>query len=130
MAEIPSTEPTEFVPPPLRTELLWVALDFDGTVCESTWSPDNPNAVPGPPIQANLDKLTSLLQREPHLKIIIHTSRSWADQELIEKYLLHYNIPFSRIVCGKLLAKYYIDDRAVSAYDPDWCKDPRYAQQG
>lgn len=120
------TEHPPFVAPPQRTELLWIALDFDGTICESTWSPQDPYAKPGEPIWANIAKLDYLRKREPFLRVVIHTSRSWADYELIETYLTHYKIDFSRIVCGKILAKYYIDDRAVSAFDDDWCKDPRY----
>lgn len=99
----------EFVPPTQLDRLGWLAVDFDGTLCESTWSPDNPHAQPGPPIQENVDELRRCV--ELGWKITIHTSRGWADYNIIEAWLNHYDVPFRRIVCGKLLAHRYIDDR-------------------
>lgn len=105
-------------PPPQREELIWAAVDFDGTIAYSTWSADNPTALPGDPIPENVHKLWQLAN--DGYKIIVHTSRSWADYELIEAYMIKHGLPFSRIICGKLLAKVYIDDRAVHADDDDW----------
>jgi len=61
---------TDFVPPPPRSELLWDAVDFDGTLAHGTWSIDNPNAVPGPPIWLNVTKLHRLV--DAGRKIVIH----------------------------------------------------------
>ena len=105
-------------PPPQREDLIWCAIDFDGTIAYSTWSPEDPLALPGEPIERNIRKLRQLV--EAGYKIVVHTSRSWCDYELIEAYLNLHHIPFSRIVCGKLLARVYVDDRAVHADDPDW----------
>lgn len=101
-----------FEPPAQLAELIWAAVDFDGTVCESTWSPENPNATPGPPIKETVDEMWRIKQ-EKGMKIVIHTSRSWADYNIIEAYLNFHGIPFDRIVCGKLLARIYVDDRNV-----------------
>ena len=109
---------TGFVPPPPRSELLWDAVDFDGTLAHGTWSIDNPNAAPGEPIWANVTKLLELVLAGR--KIVIHTARPSSDYELIESWLNHYKIPFDRIVTGKLLAARYIDDRAVQADDESW----------
>lgn len=98
-----------FVPPAQRDKLIWLAVDFDGTIAESTWSPENPNAVPGPPIEHSVSEINRCVAEG--WKIAIHTSRSWAGYELIEKYMIDHNIPFHKIICGKLLAHRYIDDR-------------------
>lgn len=108
----------EFIPPPPRGELLWDAVDFDGTLSQGTWSVDNPTAVPGPPILENVIKLWELV--DAGRKIAIHTARPSSDYELIEKWLLHYRVPFNRIITGKLLAARYIDDRAVPADAESW----------
>lgn len=113
------TSPLEqFQPPPPRDELLWDAVDFDGTLATGTWSIENPTAVPGPPILDNVRKLDQL--RAAGRKIIIHTARPSSDYELIESWLMFWGIPFDRIVTGKLLAARYIDDRAVPADAESW----------
>lgn len=105
-------------PPKQREELIWCAVDFDGTIARSTWSVEDPTALPGGPLPGVQEKLSEL--REGGLKIVIHTSRSWADHELIEKYMIHHELPFDRIICGKLLAAVYIDDRARHSTEEDW----------
>lgn len=104
--------------PEPRGELLWVAVDLDGTLAESVWTPENPTSEIGPPIESGVAKARDLHARG--WKIVIHTARHWTDYENIEVWANFYGIPFSRIICGKLLAAAYIDDRAVDAEDPDW----------
>lgn len=108
----------EFTPPPIRDDLLWYAIDLDKTLATGTWSIDNPHSIPGPPIQENVEKLKDVIRRG--YKVAIHTSRGWADYELIEKWMNHYDIPFDKIICGKLLAFRYVDDRAVNADEESW----------
>lgn len=107
-----------FVPPAPRSDLLWYAVDFDGTIARSMWSIDNPTAVPGEPIWENAHKLLDLY--EAGKKIAVHTARPSSDYELIEAYMNHWALPFHQIVTGKLLAFRYIDDRAVNADAPSW----------
>lgn len=106
-----------------RSELLWAAVDFDGTLTESVWTPEDPVATPGPP------KLSSLVKvRDLHLagyKIVVHTARPWADYEIIEQWLVRHRVPFKGIVCGKLLAAVYIDDRAIHV-DDNWLLQANY----
>lgn len=101
---------SNFVPPPQRAHLKWAAVDFDGTIAESNWSPDNPNATPGNLIEATAEEMERIIKDED-MKNVVHTSRGWADYEIIEKYLRHHGVPFHKIVCGKLLARVYVDDR-------------------
>jgi hypothetical protein len=103
---------------PLRTKLMWVGVDLDGTLAEALWTPDNPTSEIGDPLWDNVNKVRKLV--EDGYKIIIHTSRGWTDYQVIEQWLLHYNIPFKEIQCGKPLYAAYIDDRAIDALDPDW----------
>lgn len=104
--------------PPPRQNLLWAAVDFDGTLAEGIWTPENPTNVPGAPIRSSLDKLQYLV-REGY-KIVIHTARPWSDYEMIEYWLEHYGVPWNKIVCGKLLAHIYIDDRACHVTESLW----------
>ena len=99
-----------------RTRLIWAAIDLDGTLAESVW----PDPGIGDPIKDNVEKLVQLY--DEGYKVIIHTSRSWEAYELIESWLAHHDLLkyVSRIVCGKVLAAVYVDDRAVHAEDIDW----------
>lgn len=105
-------------PPAQRENLLWAAVDFDNTIATSTWSAAEPNALPGEPLWDNITKLDEL--RSAGYKIVVHSSRPWSDYELLESYLQHHHILFDKIVCGKLLAAIYVDDRALNASALDW----------
>lgn len=106
-----------FTVPP-RDDLLWIAVDLDGTIAEPIWTPQNPTSAIGDPIQRNLVKLREAVRRG--YKPVIHTSRPWTDYEAIETWLNHHDVPFRGIVCGKLLAAAYCDDRAISADASSW----------
>lgn len=99
---------------PQRDRLIWAAVDLDGTLAESVW----PDPGIGDPIKVNVVKVRELVRAG--YKIVVHTARGWEDYELIESWLNHHDIPFSRIVCGKVLAAVYIDDRGRHADDSDW----------
>lgn len=107
-----------FQPPAPRSDLLWDAVDFDGTLAVSAWTPENPTAVPGLPIWPNVAKYMAL--RFAGRKTVIHTARPSSDYEMIESWLQYWAIPFDQIVTGKLLAARYIDDRAVPADAETW----------
>jgi hypothetical protein len=100
------------------SDLKWLAVDLDGTLFRNNWSPENPDAGVGEPIWANIRKAYEAY--EAGYKIVIHTARAWADYQKIEKALTGIAFPFKAIVCGKILAAAYIDDRAIPADHPDW----------
>jgi hypothetical protein len=104
--------------PPVRTVLNWSALDLDSTLSTGIWTPDDPTRRIGAPIEANVAKLLELVQAG--WKIAIHTSRPWSDYETIELWLRFHRIPYQLIVCGKLLAGKYVDDRAINAEEGSW----------
>jgi len=103
---------------PQRKDLLWLAVDLDGTLAEPIWTPENPTSAIGDPIGRNVVKLREAVRRG--YKAVIHTSRPWTDYEAIEAWLVKHDIPFRGIVCGKLLAAAYVDDRAIHADDSTW----------
>jgi hypothetical protein len=116
--------PYEIGPPPpikIRDSLIWVGVDLDGTLARSVWTPDNPTSEIGDPIWENVDKVHEL--DRAGYKIIIHTSRGWTDYQFIEHWLLHYQIPFREIQCGKPLYAAYVDDRAIHADAESWLPD-------
>lgn len=101
-----------------RADLLWAAVDLDGCLAEGIWTPDNPTSKIGYPIWQNVHKARDL--EAAGYKIIIHTARGWTDYENIEGWCNHYHVPFRRIVCGKILAAIYIDDRARHSDAESW----------
>lgn len=101
-----------------RSELIWIALDHDGTMARSCWSPSNPTSEIGEPIPENVAKALALVAEG--WKLVVHTARPWADYEALEAWYAHYEIPVRAIVCGKILALAYVDDRALSSTDGDW----------
>ncbi len=94
-------------------ELKWLAVDFDGTLCKV-----NENYVMGEPITENVRKLKECTDKG--YKVIIHTARHWEQYKEIEQWLNDHEVPFKFIVCGKILAHRYIDDRAFNANEKDW----------
>ena len=102
-------------------ELKWVGVDFDGVLAEGIW----PDRGIGEPIERNIQKMGYLARVgfEP----VIHTSRPWSDYKRLEKWLQQNDIPYHAIMCGKLLCRAYIDDRAINSEEPMWInKIPEY----
>lgn len=112
-----NSEP-KFKPEPLREKLIWVGVDLDGTLAEPLWTPENPTSDIGDPIPESLEKVRELVDHG--YKVIVHTSRPWTDYQAIEQWLLHYNVPFKEIQCGKPLYAAYVDDRAIHAEEMSW----------
>lgn len=120
---IPTPEPDEFESLPPRENLLWAAVDLDGTLAEGLWTPDNPTAEIGPvkvyPNGKTAKDLVDELYDEGY-KVVVHTSRGYTDLENVERWLDYHEIRYRQVVCGKLLAAVYIDDRNKSIWDDSW----------
>lgn len=102
----------------LRSELLWLAIDLDGTLAEPLWTPSNPTSEIGAPIWKNVQKLLQAVNAG--YKVIVHTARPSTDYEAIERWLNEYGIPFKFILTGKVLAALYIDDRGRHESAESW----------
>ncbi len=98
--------------------LKWHAVDLDGCLADTSLDKlDLDQAKPKEPmlrIVRSLDKAG--------YKIVIHTARHWGDYIKIEQWLNKWDIPYRDIVCGKLLAGWYWDDRAKNPFCGE-CKD-------
>lgn len=90
-----------------------LAVDFDGTLCNS--SP--PDFLLGNPIVRNVEMLRKCVLLG--YKIFIHTARHWSDYGEIQEWLENHDIPYDAIICGKILAYKYIDDRNIDI-NKDW----------
>lgn len=95
-----------------------VAIDFDGTLATSLWTPENRTTDIGSPIRVNIVKAREVA-RAGHA-IVIYTARDWADEPMLREWLLAQDIPFDGIECSKLLASAYCDDRAIPASAASW----------
>jgi len=95
-------------------ELKWLLVDFDDVIAHNTGKPDY---IPTTPLDGAKESLVKLTK--DGWKIVIYTARSWADYNTIETWLDSNEIPHRRIVCGKPLGKYIIDDRNI-AFKGDW----------
>lgn len=98
----------------MLSDLKWLAVDFDGTIANTSGHPDYKILEP---IEENVAKLRKCADKG--FKIVIHTSRHWENYQEVEQWLDTQQIPYKSIVMGKLLAHRYIDDKAIPA-DADW----------
>lgn len=99
-------------------ELKNLAVDLDGTLCNQTWTPEQSKSLVGDPITENIAKLFEAVAAG--YTIDIHTARPWVDRDMIEAWLVAHQIPYRAIVCGKILAHRYVDDKAVPADAKKW----------
>jgi hypothetical protein len=99
---------------PEASDVKCIAIDFDGTLFQSVW----PDRGIGKPIFSAFCKLEEVIQEgwEP----VIYTARSWTDYEAIKAAMEDQGYYDIRIICGKLLAVKYVDDRALVAEAISW----------
>lgn len=96
-------------------DLKWIGVDFDNVMARSIWPKAGiGEAMPG--VKEGLDRLV-----EQGFKIVIFTARPWSDYENIERWCKDYDMPVRRILCGKPLLRWMIDDRNIE-FDP---KNPK-----
>jgi hydroxymethylpyrimidine pyrophosphatase-like HAD family hydrolase len=103
-----------------KEEAKWVMVDFDGTIHPYD-TKDKNYWIKNRPMKGAKETLEKI--RKMGYKIIIYTSRHWSEYKPIEQYLLHHQIPFDRIICGKVLGVLLIDDKAYRL--TNWEKDEK-----
>jgi hypothetical protein len=94
--------------PIANEEIKWIGVDWDCTLFNNSGFP---NFEPTIPMEGALEAMNEL--DKLGYKITIFTARPWSDYQNIENYCKYYNIPFRRIICGKPLFKFMVDDRAI-----------------
>lgn len=92
-------------------DLRWIGVDFDNVIARSIW----PKAGIGEAMPGVKKSLTTLVKKG--YKIVIWTARPWSDYENIERWCKDRDLPVRRIICGKPLVRWLVDDRNV-AFDP------------
>jgi uncharacterized HAD superfamily protein len=91
-----------------------IAVDLDKTLCKEECFTEE-ECFYATPIKKTIDKINNL-NRKGHF-IIIHTSRK-EDLRLITEYWLKKNkVSYNVLVCEKLWADYYIDDKNLKIND-------------
>ena len=96
--------------------LKWLGIDYDLVVADNDGHPNYKTTKPMKGAKKYLDKLV-----EDGYKIIIYTARGWTMYDEIETFLNKHKIPFRRIICGKPLFRWVIDDKNIE-FDGDWEK--------
>lgn len=89
-------------------EIKWIGVDWDDTIASNSGFPD---FIPGEPLPGALEALKAI--DDMGYKITIYTARPWSDYQNIERYCEHYGIKARRIICGKPLFKWIIDDKNI-----------------
>lgn len=96
------------------SELRWIGVDFDKTLAHSSGFPDFEIKEP---LEGAIEAMEELHRRG--WKITIFTARPWSDYQKVEDWCIEHKLPTRRIICGKPLFKYLIDDRNIE-FNGDW----------
>jgi hypothetical protein len=115
---ISAHRPSPSIDPTLSDKVMDVAVDFDDTLFESLWTPENRTREIGNPKWNNIKKCLELV-RTGHT-IIIHTARGWEDENAVREAAEQVGIPIHYVVCAKPLARLYVDDRALHESSESW----------
>jgi len=101
--------------------MLRIAVDLDGTICESKKPGQDYEDVK--PLPNAVDILNRL--KDDGYYIVIYTARNMATYNnnlgqitahqapVISKWLKDYNIPYDELVLGKPHVDYFIDDKSI-----------------
>ena len=95
-------------------ELKWVCVDFDNCICNNSGYPEY---VPTTVIGNCKEVLKQITNRG--FKVVIYTARPYSDYQMIENFLDDNELEYRRIICGKPLARYIIDDRNIE-FSGNW----------
>lgn len=90
-----------------------LGLDFDNTIARSSF----PDFEIREPLPGTIEALQKL--HEQGWKLTIYTARPWVDYQKIEDWCEKHGLPIRRIICGKPLFKYMIDDRNIE-FSGNW----------
>jgi hypothetical protein len=95
-------------------QLMWVGIDLDETLAHNSGLPNFELAEPVEGAKEALEKIVDM-----GFKPIIYTARPYSDYNIIENWLDINKIPFRRIICGKVLLRWMIDDKAIN-FSGNW----------
>lgn len=88
-------------------QLRWIGVDLDNCLAIDIWpEPGIGPIMPG--AKETLDKIQA-----QGYKLVLFTSRPYADYNNIEKWCEDNQLPIRRIFCGKPFLRWMIDDRNI-----------------
>lgn len=94
-------------------DLKWILVDLDNTIANNSGLPDFKLLGPLGGAKQALDELAK------KFKITIYTARAWSEYNIIEGWLDQHEIPHRRIICGKPLGRFIIDDKNIE-FNGNW----------
>lgn len=83
-----------------------VAVDIDGTLCEDDSFPNYAEAVP------KEDEIAKLRELAEKCFIVLWSARYEADREVTKCWLCKNEVPYDRLILGKLPFDFFIDANA------------------
>ena len=96
-------------------KLKWIGVDLDGTLAEFIW----PDPGIGPIKLGAKEAMQKLIDNG--FKVIVYTARPWSHYEAIEKWCIDNGLVVRRILCGKPLFRWMIDDKNCE-FKGDWAQ--------
>lgn len=93
---------------PRNEDLTWIGTDLDDFIAENSGYPDFHLLGPRQGARVHLYKLV-----DAGWNIIIDTARPWSHHFMITEWLKDNDIPYHRIICGKPLVRFSMDDKNV-----------------
>ncbi|MDD5220821.1 MAG: hypothetical protein PHV11_09660 [Candidatus Bipolaricaulis sp.] len=91
-----------------------IAVDLDRTLCKGE-SFTEMDCITAKPIQKTIDKVNQL--NDKGCFIIVYTSRKGFLYDATEHWLRKHQVRYNVLVCGKVWADYYLDDKAINIKD-------------
>ena len=93
-----------------------IAVDLDGTLCSGE-SFTEEDCIKAEPIWDMIIMVNDVLYKKKECFIIIYTARREFLRNATEFWLKKYGVKYHTLVCEKLWAQYYIDDRNILIKD-------------
>jgi len=100
-------KPSEF----WGTDKQAIIVDIDGTLCEDNSFPHYAKAIP------KEGQIKFLQQIKEHYFIVLWSARYEADREITQTWLHSNNVPYDRLILGKMPYDFFIDENAYKKVD-------------
>jgi len=107
-------------PYPKISDVPQVVFDLDGTLAETLWPK---RLVIGDPIPEGVAMLKHYSNEG--YGIVVYTSRPDHDKDHIWAWILKHKLPVDKLVTGKPIASWYIDDRGINFTKKAWRFDDK-----
>lgn len=96
-----------------KNDLKWIAIDLDQTIADTKY----PKFKLNEPMAGAVKYMNKIV--EDGWKPVIYTARGWSQYAEVETWLDTNKIPYKKIICGKPLFRWIIDDKNIE-FRGDW----------